>query len=245
MPTPEKILPLPLKGWLLPAYFFIASANAADVALDVGHTRRNPGVISAGGIPEWELNRRLAGEVAERLERLNVSYRTIGEDGEMETLAGRTTLAEDDALFISLHHDSVQPEWLAQADRYNGFSLFVSRKNPNIGESLACARKIGERLLAAGFSPSLYHALPVAGENRPFADRSRGIHYYDGLAVLRTARQPAVLIEAGVVVNPQDEIRVTGKEGRNRIAEAVARAVAECLPAIRKSLKRRVLKEAR
>jgi N-acetylmuramoyl-L-alanine amidase len=246
MPTPGKILPLPLKGWLLPAYFFIASANAADVALDVGHTRRNPGVISAGGIPEWELNRRLAGEVAERLERLNVSYRTIGADGEMEVLADRTALAERDALFISLHHDSVQPEWLAQADRYSGFSLFVSRKNPNIGESLACAGQIGDRLLAAGFSPSLYHAAPVAGENRPFADRSRGIHYYDGLAVLRTARQPAVLIEAGVVVNAQDEILVTGTEGRGRIAEAVARAVAECLPVIRaNALKRSVLKEAR
>jgi N-acetylmuramoyl-L-alanine amidase len=245
MPTPGKILPLPLKGWLLPAYFFIASANAADVALDVGHTRRNPGVISAGGIPEWELNRRLAEEVAAHLQQLGISYRLIGADGTMEVLLERTALADKDMLFMSLHHDSVQPEWLAQADRYSGFSLFVSRKNPNISESLACARQIGERLLAAGFSPSLYHAVPVAGENRPFADRSLGIHYYDGLAVLRTARQPAVLIEAGVVVNPHDEIRVTGKEGRHRIAEAVARAIAECLPAIRNSLKRSVLKEAR
>ncbi|MBL1262790.1 N-acetylmuramoyl-L-alanine amidase family protein [Methylomicrobium sp. RS1] len=221
---------------LILCFLLISSANAADVTLDVGHSRRHPGVISAGGVPEWELNRQLAEEIAKRLRQKDVSYRLIGADGAMEVLAKRTDLAKHDALFISLHHDSVQPEWLKQVERYRGYSLFVSRHNPKIGESLACAREIGDRLLAAGFHPSLYHAAPVAGENRPFADRDRGIHYYDGLAVLRTARQPAVLIEAGVAVNLEDELRVTGKVGRVRIAEAVARGVADCLRIIRTSI---------
>lgn len=221
-------------------------ANAAEVALDIGHSRRNPGVISAAGIPEWELNRQLAEEVAGHLSRIDVSYRLIGADGKMEVLTERTALAEKDKLFISLHHDSVQPEWLTQVDRYSGYSLFVSRNNPKIGESLACARQIGDRLQSAGFHPSLYHAAPVEGENRPFADRGRGIHYYDGLAVLRTAQQPAVLIEAGVIVNPQDEIHVAGKEGRSRTAEAIAEAVVECLQLIRTSgLKQSILKKSK
>jgi N-acetylmuramoyl-L-alanine amidase len=206
---------------------------AADVALDVGHSRRKPGVISAAGIPEWELNRQLAEEVADRLGQIDVGYRLIGADGAMEVLAERTALAAPDALFVSLHHDSVQPAWLDRAGRYRGYSLFVSRHNPKIGESLACAKEIGDCLLAAGFQPSLYHATPIAGENRPFADRTRGIHYYDGLAVLRTARQPAVLIEAGVAVNPEDEMRVTGKAGRARVAEAIARGITNCLRIIR------------
>ncbi|MGJ0486666.1 MAG: N-acetylmuramoyl-L-alanine amidase family protein [Methylomicrobium sp.] len=222
------------------------AANAADVALDIGHSRRNPGVISAKGIPEWELNRQLAAEVAGHLSRIGVSYRLIGADGKMEVLTERTDLAKKDALFISLHHDSVQPEWFAQVDRYSGYSLFVSRNNPKIGESLACAREIGDRLLTAGFHPSLYHAAPVEGENRPFADRGRGIHYYDGLAVLRTARQPAVLVEAGVVVNPQDEIPVAGKEGRNRTAEAIAQAVMDCLQIIRMNTRKQgILKKSK
>jgi N-acetylmuramoyl-L-alanine amidase len=220
---------IPMKPLLLLLSLLTIPASAAEVALDIGHSRRNPGVISAGGIPEWELNRQLAEEIAAHLQQLGVSYRLIGADGTMEVLLERTALAERDALFISLHHDSVQPEWLEQVDRYSGYSLFVSRKNRKIEESLACARKIGDRLLAAGFHPSRYHAAPVKGENRPFADQNRGIHYYDGLAVLRTAQQPAVLVEAGVVVNPQDEIHSTGKEGRSRIAEAIAQAVSECL----------------
>ncbi len=221
--------------YLLPLLYGLSvPATAAEVALDIGHSRRNPGVISASGVREWDLNRQLALAVAARLQPLGISYRLIGADGTMEVLTARTALAEKDRLFISLHHDAVQPEWLPHVERYSGYSLFVSRKNQTLAASLACARKIGDRLLAAGFHPSFYHATPIKGENRPFADQNRGIHYYDGLAVLRTARQPAVLIEAGVVVNPQDESRVTGTEGRGRLAEAVAQAVAGCLQAIQK-----------
>jgi N-acetylmuramoyl-L-alanine amidase len=232
-PTSANCLQMSLR--YRPFLFFLLAfpAYAADVALDVGHSRHKPGVISASGIPEWELNRQLAQEVADRLEQIDVNYRLIGADGTMEVLTERTALAAPDVLFISLHHDSVQPAWLDRADRYRGYSLFVSRRNPKIGESLACAKEIGDRLLAAGFQPSLYHATPIAGENRPFADRTRGIHYYDGLAVLRSARQPAVLIEAGVAVNPEDEMRVTGKAGRARVAEAIVRGITNCLRIIR------------
>ena len=56
--------------------------------------------------------------------------------------------------------------------------------------------------MAAGEKPSLYHAEPIAGENRPLLDRRLGVHRFDGLAVLKTATMPAVLVEAGVIVNP-------------------------------------------
>jgi N-acetylmuramoyl-L-alanine amidase len=225
---------MPIKYLILLLYILPIPATSAEVSIDVGHSRQSPGVISAAGIAEWELNRQLAQAVAERLQRLDIGYRLIGAEGNMEVLTARTALAKKDRLFISLHHDSVQPQWLAHVDRYRGYSLFVSRKNREFDASLACARKIGDRMLAAGFLPSVYHAAPVMGENRPFADQYRGIHYYDGLAVLRTAQQPAVLVEAGVIVNPRDEIRVTGTEGRGRVAEAIAQAVAECLKATRK-----------
>lgn len=210
-------------------YALTGYATAADVALDVGHSRLNPGVISASGVPEWELNRLLALEVAANLDRIGVSYRLIGDDGEMALLTKRTALAQKDRLFISLHHDSVLPEWLSQVDRYHGYSLFISRKNSTTDKSLACAQLIGDRLLAAGFQPSRYHATPIEGENRPFADERLGIHYYDGLAVLRSARQPAVLVEAGVVVNPKDEINVASEDGRKQVAKAVAWAINDCL----------------
>jgi N-acetylmuramoyl-L-alanine amidase len=55
------------------------------------------------------------------------------------------------------------------------------------------------------------------------------VHYFDNLAVGRAARMASVLIEPGVVVNPDDERRVTEAPMRRRIAAAIARGVGECL----------------
>jgi len=104
-----------------------------------------------------------------------------------------------------------------------------SRKNRSLRRSLACASAIGAALRGAGFSPSLYHADPIPGENKPFADRRNGVHYYDNLIVLKTARTPAVLLEAGVIVNRDEELKVQSEEVRRRIAAAVADGLQRCL----------------
>jgi N-acetylmuramoyl-L-alanine amidase len=78
-------------------------------------------------------------------------------------------------------------------------------------------------------SLSYYHAEPIPGENRPFADRANGVHYYDQLVVLHTATQPAVLIEAGVIVNRESEQMLAMPETRENIAQAIADGIATCL----------------
>jgi N-acetylmuramoyl-L-alanine amidase len=80
-----------------------------------------------------------------------------------------------------------------------------------------------------GFTPSRYHADPVLGEARPFADEANGVHYYDNLAVAHTATMAAVLVEAGVIVNREEEQRMRDPQVRARIARAVAQGTAECL----------------
>ena len=81
----------------------------------------------------------------------------------------------------------------------------------------------------SGFTPSRYHADPVLGESRPFANETNGVHYYDNLAVARTARMASVLVEAGVIVNREEEQRMRDPAVRGRIAAAVAGGVRECL----------------
>src|SRR5258705_13182016 len=98
----------------------------------------------------------------------------------------------------------------------------MSRKKRSLSGSLACASAIGGAPRGAGFSPSLYHADPIPGENKPFADRRNGGHYYDNLIVLKTARTPAVLLEAGVIVNRHEELKVRPGEARKRMAAAVS-----------------------
>ena len=128
----------------------------------------------------------------------------IGADGGENGLNGRPAKARGASLFLSVHHDSVQPQffepWVHDgaerlySDRYAGFSLFVSRRNASAQASLHCASRLGEELRRAGFRPSLYHAEPIPGEMKPFADRANGVHYYDNLAVLKGAPSAAVLL---------------------------------------------------
>jgi N-acetylmuramoyl-L-alanine amidase len=219
--------------WLAPAAF------ASSIAVDVGHYLANPGVISARGIPEFDYNLRLAREVSEALGRAGHKTLLIGDDGLAENLGARAPRAKGMDLFISIHHDSVQPRFLSAwesagetywySDRFSGFSLFVSRLNSHTEASLKCASAIGAALRGAGFRPSRYHADPVVGENRPFADEANGVHYFDNLAVLKTASTPALLFEAGVIVNRDEELRMRNPAVRNRIVEAIVSAIGICL----------------
>jgi N-acetylmuramoyl-L-alanine amidase len=206
-----------------------SAASAKEVAIDVGHYAAEPGVISATGIPEFEFNLALALEVKRELELHGLHVRLIGERGDYAILHHRTRDARGADLFVSIHHDSVQEHLLPQAERFAGFSLFISRHNPKLGKSLACASAIGAKLRGAGFTPSRYHADPVLGESRPFADEANGVHYYDNLAVARTAAMASVLVEAGVLVNREEEQRMRDPAVRKRIAAAVAGGVRECL----------------
>lgn len=197
--------------------------------MDVGHYAAEPGVISASGKPEFEYNLALALDVKTELEKLQIQTRLIGENGDYAVLQQRTRDAQGADLFVSIHHDSVKERLLPQADRFSGFSLFVSRLNPRPAKSLACASAIGAKLRGAGFTPSRYHADPVLGESRPFADEANGVHYYDNLAVARSAPMPSVLVEAGVIVNREEDGRMLDPEVRRRIAAAVAGGVSACL----------------
>jgi N-acetylmuramoyl-L-alanine amidase len=218
---------------LAPAVF------AASIAVDVGHYLAEPGVISARGIPEFDYNLRLAREISDTLRRAGHRTLLIGDDGLAENLGSRAPRAAGMDLFVSIHHDSVQPRFLSSwesggeaflySDHFSGFSLFVSRLNSHTEASLKCASAIGAALRGAGFVPSRYHADPIVGENRPFADETNGVHYFDNLAVLKTASIPALLFEAGVIVNRDEELRMRDPAVRRSIAGAFLSAVSGCL----------------
>ena len=225
--------------WLVAAAWFVQTASAASIALDVGHYLENPGVISARGVPEFEYNLRLAREIGAALKQAGHRILLIGEDGMAADLGSRAPRAKGMDLFISIHHDSVQPRFLATweyageprlySDRFAGFSLFISRLNPHEAASLRCASEIGAALRGADFTPSRYHADPIVGENRAFADEANGVHYFDNLAVLKTAAIPALLFEAGVIVNRDEELRMRDTALRGKMVKAIVAGVGGCL----------------
>ena len=197
--------------------------------MDVGHYHAEPGVISYSGVPEFEFNLRLANEVRERMEANGMRVRMIGAKGDLIFLTQRTHAAKGADLFVSIHHDSARAHLHSRREEFAGFSLFISRHNPKLEKSLACASAIGAELRAAGMKPSRYHADPVIGENRPFADERNGVHFYDNLGVGKTAKMPSVLVEAGVIVNRKEEARMLDPGVRASIAQAIATGAARCL----------------
>lgn len=219
----------------------IAQASSAPlIAVDVGHSLQSSGAVSARGKTEFEFNRELAMVVWQSIFAKGGLAFEIGADGNSVDPETRPVDAStrNAKFFLSIHHDSVQPQYLEDwtwqsgvqrhADQFSGFSLFVSRKNKQVATSLRCASAIGAALKAAGFTPSAHHAEKIQGEDRPWADQTNGVYYYDNLIVLKNAKIPAVLLEAGVIANRNEELRMLDPSVRKSVGAAVATGLGNC-----------------
>ena len=209
------------------------------IALDVGHTPEAAGATSARGVTEYAYNLELARTIAHTLGDggfPRVSLITQHGIGRRQLLA-RTEHANAVGadLLLSIHHDDVQDfyhaRWTYQgavhlfSDRFSGYSLFVSRDNRHFDDSLAFAKLLGTALTAHGMHYSPHHAEPIPGEGRDLIDRDAGVYLYDELVVLKFTKAPAVLFEAGIIVNRAEELAVTSPEGRSRIGASALDAV--------------------
>ena len=204
-------------------------ALAKEVAVDVGHYAAEPGVISASGVPEFEYNLALALQLKTELENFESTFALIGERGDYAVLYDRTARRAGHGPVRLDPPRFGQGEPAAAGGPVLGVFAVRFRENPKLGQSLACASAIGAQLRSAGFTPSRYHADPVTGRAAALADEANGVHYYDNLAVARTATMPSVLVEAGVIVNHEEERRMRDPQVRARIAAAVAAGVRACL----------------
>jgi len=208
------------------------------VALDIGHTRLSRGATSAYGQPELDFNRRLAEELAGALVAQGFAPPLlINSDGMVGSLKRRAEIANDHQtnLFIAIHHDSVQPRYLKRwlvdghpqyyCDRFSGYSLFISRRNPAFAASERFGRALGHQLRASGLVPTLHHAEAIPGENRPLLEPDLGLYLYDNLVVLRETTMPALLLEAGVIANREEENRLNDPAYRRREIQAIVDAI--------------------
>jgi len=227
------------------AFAFRAEPAVAEtyvVAIDVGHTKTSPGAISVTGRPEWEFNREIARQLEERLKETNkkggatIKPFIISSEKSMALPTRTKTATSKNAdLFVSIHHDSAQDQYLEEREvngraerftnEFSGYSVFVSRKNPRFDESLDVARRIGRAMQTSGFKFARHHHEQIAGENRPFADEAAGVYAFDDLVVLKTATMPAVLVECGVIVNPKEEQALQTKERQAAITSAIVRGI--------------------
>ncbi|WP_020178724.1 N-acetylmuramoyl-L-alanine amidase [Methylopila sp. M107] len=207
------------------------------VLLDVGHSPSAPGAISARGKTEYAFNVALAAAIERAVASKGFAVDRLGAAASAARAVRRAGAIKRSGadLLLSVHHDSAQPRYFetwtyqgeqrAYSDRFKGWSLFVSQSGTHARESLRFARLLGDRLKSRGWPFTRHHAEPILGEGRALIDPSRGVYRRDDLAVLRSAPAPAALLEAGVIVNRDEEAALDTGSRRSAIAEAVAEAV--------------------
>lgn len=197
--------------------------------IDPGHSPKSPGTIGCNGKHEYLYNDALAKAVVAFLKRKNIPTDLTRLNNENISLIERAQKINKNCLLLSLHHDSVQPQFLYSkshihgycSKKAKGFSIFVSRKNLHYNESVRYAEALGTALLKRGLIPTLHHAEPITGENREILMPDKGIYAFDELTILKNAKSPALLLEAAVIVHPQEALISDTDEYRRIISEAV------------------------
>jgi N-acetylmuramoyl-L-alanine amidase len=216
------------------------------VVLDVGHTAESEGATSARNVAEFVFNLRLAQRIAEKLKAdgFPETRLLVTEGKSRPSLVKRVAAANElhADLFLSIHHDSVPNSLLENwefegkkshfSDRFSGYSVFVSRNNPDFKTSLAFAELVAKEMKAQGLQYAQQYTQAIMGRyQHPLLNKETGVYSYDQLRVLRSTRMPAVLLEAGSIINRDEELKMDSPERRDIISNAVAAAVKEfCSP---------------
>jgi N-acetylmuramoyl-L-alanine amidase len=210
------------------------------VILDVGHTAEALGAISARNVPEYYFNYRLAAQIE----------RSLIEDGFSKTVLlvtrgpARPSLFDRVAkanalsanLLVSIHHDSVPDPLLESwefegkesqfSDRFSGHSIFVSYENRHLNESLLFGRLLGRELKDRGLQYARQYTQPMMGRYRhKLVDPDVGVYRYDQLIVLKGTRMPAVLFEAGSIINREEELQMNSAERLDLISASLRAAI--------------------
>jgi N-acetylmuramoyl-L-alanine amidase len=210
------------------------------VILDVGHSYQAGGARSARGVSEYEFNLWLATRIERDL--LDAGFAKtvvlVTEGMPRPSLAERVAKANKMPahLFLSVHHDSVPDRFLEKwdhdgkqrgfSDRFKGHSIFISKDNSHLGGSLLFGRLLGNALKAGGMQYTPHYTEAFMGRRRRIlVNAFSGVYRYDQLIVLRQVRMPSVLLEAGLIINRDEELLLATPEYRARVSAAATEAI--------------------
>lgn len=220
------------------------AGNAAPlVVIDAGHGGFDPGATGPSGLAEKDVVLPIALALRERLLELGAVRVALTREGDrFLPLEERVALAEslEPDLFVSIHADS------APVEEARGANVYVLSPRASDAEAMALARDfnaadgaadtgdaalgdveavlaelarrettLGSARIADRLESRIRAAMPVHGKFR------RGAN----LVVLRSARMPSILFEAGYISNAEDAARIGSEAGREAIVDAMAGAI--------------------
>ncbi len=210
------------------------------VVLDIGHTIDSQGAVSARGASEYGFNFVLARQIEAHLRKAGFAKTTVlitpgaARPSLFRRVAQANKLSAN--LLLSIHHDSVpekfKKEWeyegkeFSFSDRFKGHSIFISSKNGDRRGSLLFGSMLGRALGARGLKYTPHYTEKFMGSRqRELVDRVAGVYRFDQLVVLKNTHMPAVLLEAGSIVNREEELELLSEERQSTIGDAVTQAV--------------------
>ena len=150
-------------------------------------------------------------------------------------------------IFISIHHDSTSLKQQIKdpmlcghkggvnlksdfKNKYKiGYNIFINNSDSTQRKlkSLQLAEDIGKQMLAMNRIPSSYHVFPVDKCKSCYPiNKNLGV-WHDNLAVLKYTTMPAVLIEVGNIVDPEDEKIINSNNFRVKFSKALNEALNE------------------
>ncbi|HET9150597.1 MAG TPA: N-acetylmuramoyl-L-alanine amidase [Gemmatimonadales bacterium] len=225
------------------------------ITVDAGHggdDPGNPGLFFPGGLKEKDVTLQVALLLRDELRNEGIQVRMTRTTDVRPNLFKRAPMCGSDCdLFVSLHVDALDPKRAPNYRNVSGFStLIIGEENTEDASRVARMENEAVRYesaadqAAAGGLAFMLRDLQMNEYLRESARAgaliqeelgqvhsgvNRGVIQYNNLAVLNTARRPAVLVEMGYSTNRSDAALLTSPASQRRLAHAIAEALVQYL----------------
>ncbi|MYM92760.1 N-acetylmuramoyl-L-alanine amidase family protein [Duganella vulcania] len=213
------------------------------VVIDVTQSKTRPGTTSAYGETEWDFNRVVGADLDAALRARGFATRVVIADANSRaelSIVDRMKQFAGASLVVSVAGDSMPGHYYkywnasgrrtAYVDRFSGYSVSVS-KVAQSEDSLLCGVAIASALRLSGYRSSDHRPeLVVVGDHAAaIADADGPVFFDESYSPLKLASVPIVLLEAGVLQNPDDETLLRQVPYRKAMLDKVAAGIVGCL----------------
>jgi N-acetylmuramoyl-L-alanine amidase len=225
------------------------------VTVDAGHGGKdpgNPGLYFPRGIREKDVTLAVSLLLRDELRRRGVRVVMTRTTDTLINRVDRAPYCTNECdLFVSLHVDALDPSARRRYGEVSGFhTIIVGEENTEDADRIARMENDAVRyedarpdrprddldFILRNLQMNEYlresaRAAELVQEHiqQVHTGDNRGVKQSNQLAVLNTARRPAILVEMGYSTNPQDARILTGRKSQQALATAIADAIVSYL----------------
>lgn len=216
VPNSTNIMTMKIASALFLTGMLAASTAAARIsAVYVDKGLLGPRIPEAGQLAEPFLEHKLAAYLTKALEARRIRVIESADDPS-------PTAFGPDTLYVSLSYSRI-PDGTNRPDKYRGYALYVSQRDPVFDKSLACSWQVAHALAETGEKP-----WSARVGTAPTSLDPAGVRSYAPLTAPPFVKGPSVFLEAGVMVNEDEVARLEDPATLRRMANAIADGIDNC-----------------